>query len=97
MTRFDKVYWTTSLAIDFFAFGLYWPAFYIRLTEERKMITTAERKQIFRLYVRALNACRHYEKAPHGTATSIDASKALESADDAFRDYVDSLVDTKAT
>ena len=95
MTRFDKVYWTTWLAIDFFAFGLYWPAFYIRLTEERKMITTAERKQIFRLYVKALNACRHYEKAPHGTATSIDA--ALESADDAFRDYVDSLVDTKAT
>jgi len=65
--------------------------------EERKMITTAERKQIFRLYVKALNACRHYEKAPHGTARSIDASKALESADDAFRDYVDSLVDTKAT
>jgi hypothetical protein len=34
---------------------------------------------------------------PHGTATAIDASKALEGADDAFRDYVDSLVDTKAT
>jgi|GEM_PF-4861671 len=26
------------------------------------MITAAERKQIFRLYVRALNAGRHYEK-----------------------------------
>jgi hypothetical protein len=36
-------------------------------------------------------------EVPHGTATSIDASKALESADDAFRDYVDSLVGTKAT
>jgi len=59
------------------------------------MITAAERKQIFRLYFRALNACRHYEKV-HGTATAIDASKALESADDAFRDYVDSLVDIKA-
>jgi hypothetical protein len=67
------------------------------LAGERKMITAAERKQIFRLYVRALNACRHYEKMPHGTATAIDASKALEGADDAFRDYVDSLVDTKAT
>jgi hypothetical protein len=61
------------------------------------MITAAERKQIFRLYVRALNACRHCEKVPHGTATAIDASKALEDADDAFRDYVDSLVDTEAT
>jgi hypothetical protein len=61
------------------------------------MITAAERKQVFRLYVRALNACRHYEKVPNGTATAIDASKALEDADDAFRDYVDSLVDTKAT
>ena len=61
------------------------------------MITAAERKQIFRLYVKALNACRHCEKAPNGTATSINASKALESADDAFRDYVDLLVDTKAT
>jgi hypothetical protein len=27
VTRFDKVYWTTWLAIDFLAFGLYWPAF----------------------------------------------------------------------
>jgi hypothetical protein len=63
------------------------------LAGERKMITAAERKQIFRLYVKALNACRHYEKVPHGTATAIDASKALECADDAFRDYVDALTD----
>jgi hypothetical protein len=59
------------------------------LTGERKMITAAERRQIFRLYVRTLSACRHYEKVPHGTATAIDASKPLESADDAFRDCVD--------